>query len=53
MEFLKQEVGEDRLNAFRAVKRALDPEGLMNPGKLFESDPKPVGCWCWLPLPWR
>ncbi len=34
-EFLEQEVGLDVLEVMRSVKTALDPYGLLNPGKLF------------------
>jgi alkyldihydroxyacetonephosphate synthase len=31
---MRQEVGEVGVEALRAVKRQLDPAGIMNPGKL-------------------
>jgi D-lactate dehydrogenase (cytochrome) len=34
-EFLEQEVGAEALAVMRSIKTALDPHGLMNPGKLF------------------
>ena len=34
-EFLEQEVGIDALSVMRSVKAALDPQGIMNPGKIF------------------
>jgi alkyldihydroxyacetonephosphate synthase len=36
--WLKSEIGEGGLAALRAVKRALDPTGFMNPGALFPVD---------------
>ncbi len=34
LEFMKQEFNEATLNVMRAVKQALDPQGIMNPGKV-------------------
>jgi D-lactate dehydrogenase (cytochrome) len=34
IEFMEQEFNAATLNVMRAVKRALDPQGLMNPGKI-------------------
>lgn len=34
--FLRQEAGETAVAAMRAVKQALDPLGILNPGKIFE-----------------
>jgi len=33
--YLLQEAGEPALAAMRAIKAALDPHGVMNPGKVF------------------
>jgi D-lactate dehydrogenase (cytochrome) len=34
MKYLAAEYGEPALAAMRAVKRALDPQNIMNPGKI-------------------
>ena len=35
--WIKQELGKNGLALLKAMKRQLDPEGIMNPGKLLES----------------
>jgi len=34
-DFLREEVGDDAIDLMRAIKHALDPRGLFNPGKIF------------------
>ena len=34
LEFMRQEFNEATLNVMRAIKQALDPQGIMNPGKV-------------------
>ena len=34
--YLAANLGEATVEAMRAVKRALDPQGILNPGKIFE-----------------
>ena len=34
--YLIAEHGEDAVDVMRAIKRALDPAGIMNPGKIFD-----------------
>ena len=36
---MKMEFGENGVDVMRAVKKALDPKNLLNPGKIFEEDP--------------
>ena len=44
-EFLEQEHGAEALAVMRSVKQALDPRGVLNPGKIFLGSPaEPVGC---------
>ncbi|KOS45018.1 hypothetical protein ACN38_g4050 [Penicillium nordicum] len=35
---LKKEVGPDTINVMRSIKRSLDPNWLLNPGKIFDYD---------------
>lgn len=35
--YLSRELGEDTLNVMRSIKLALDPKGIMNPGKIFKA----------------
>jgi D-lactate dehydrogenase (cytochrome) len=36
MKYLKAEHGEEALATMRAIKRALDPLDILNPGKIFQ-----------------
>lgn len=38
MEFLRQETGDGALALMRTIKQALDPDNIMNPGKIFPFD---------------
>ena len=35
MDFLRTEAGDGAVDMMRAVKRALDPDNILNPGKIF------------------
>jgi glycolate oxidase len=39
--FLKQQLGESSYALLKAIKRTLDPECLLNPGKIFDLTDKP------------
>jgi D-lactate dehydrogenase (quinone) len=41
-EFLEPEVGVAALRLLRAVRRACDPDGILNPGKLYPEEPPAV-----------
>ena len=41
---IAEEHGEDHINIQRAVKRALDPQNIMNPGKVFILPVHEGGC---------
>jgi alkyldihydroxyacetonephosphate synthase len=36
--WIRQELGSNGLELLKAMKRQLDPTGIMNPGKLLESN---------------
>ena len=38
MKYLAAELGSPALAAMAAIKRALDPDGIMNPGKIVPLD---------------
>jgi glycolate oxidase len=40
--FLPRAIGEGSLGLMRQLKRSLDPEGLLNPGKIFDLDSAPA-----------
>ncbi|OQE24174.1 hypothetical protein PENFLA_c010G03648 [Penicillium flavigenum] len=40
---LKKEVGLDTINVMRSIKRSLDPNWLLNPGKIFDYDEETPG----------
>jgi D-lactate dehydrogenase (cytochrome) len=35
MDFLRTEAGDGAIDMMRAIKRALDPHNILNPGKIF------------------
>jgi D-lactate dehydrogenase (cytochrome) len=35
MEFLETETGSGAVDMMRTIKRALDPDNILNPGKIF------------------
>ena len=37
MEFLREEIGADGVDVMRRIKAALDPDHIMNPGKIFSA----------------
>ena len=41
-EYLEREIGEAGVALLRAIKRALDPDGLLNPGVLLPEDSDPA-----------
>jgi glycolate oxidase len=38
-DFLERELGDVSMRLHRAVKQAFDPQGILNPGKVFSTDP--------------
>jgi glycolate oxidase len=41
-DFLVRELGDVSMRLHRAVKQAFDPQGILNPGKVFSSEPRPA-----------
>jgi glycolate oxidase len=41
-DFLERELGDVSMRLHRAVKQAFDPQGILNPGKVFSRDTAPV-----------
>ena len=39
VDFLEEEAGDDALDLMRRIKRALDPDNILNPGKIFRLEP--------------
>ncbi len=37
IDFLVEEHGDDTIDLMRRIKRALDPAGILNPGKIFRA----------------
>jgi D-lactate dehydrogenase (cytochrome) len=35
MDFLRREAGDGAITMMRTIKRALDPDNILNPGKIF------------------
>lgn len=42
MDYLAMEHGEDGVAVMRAIKHALDPQNIMNPGKILYGTPRPT-----------
>jgi D-lactate dehydrogenase (cytochrome) len=42
MGFLEEEAGDDAIDLMRRIKHALDPDQIMNPGKIFSAGPLPI-----------
>ncbi len=54
-EWLKDVYGEEILAAFRTLKRAADPKGILNPGKIVDAPPMDAHLRCnasYHPRPW-
>jgi glycolate oxidase len=42
-QYLAASIGEEQVAVMRAIKKAIDPDSIMNPGKIFDMEPETAG----------